>query len=256
MGRIENKVVVVTGGARGIGHAICLLFAHEGAAVAVTDVIDDEGRQVVDLIKEKGGKADFWHLDTSREENVVQVFSEVADQWGGINVLVNNAGISGPNKPTHDIDAEEWDRVIRVNVRGVFLCTKHAVPYMQKGKGGSIINLSSIYGIISAPDLPPYHASKGAVRLMAKTDALLYAGDDIRVNSIHPGYIWTPLVADLAEASGQGVDEFRRELDAKHPIGHVGEPDDIAYGALYLAADESKFVTGSELVIDGGYTAQ
>jgi len=117
-------------------------------------------------------------------------------------------------------------------------------------------NLSSIYGIISAPDLPPYHASKGAVRLMTKTDALLYAGDDIRVNSIHPGYIWTPLVADLAEASGQGVDNFRRELDAKHPIGHIGEPDDVAYGALYLAADESKFVTGSELVIDGGYTAQ
>jgi NAD(P)-dependent dehydrogenase (short-subunit alcohol dehydrogenase family) len=256
MGRIENKVVVVTGGARGIGRAICLLFAREGAAVAVTDVIDDEGRQVVDLIKEKGGRADFWHLDTSREENVVQVFLEVADQWGGINVLVNNAGIAGPNKPTHDIDTEEWDRVISVNVRGVFLCTKHAVPYMQKGRGGSIINLSSIYGIIGAPDLPPYHASKGAVRLMTKTDALLYAGDDIRVNSIHPGYIWTPLVADLAEASGQGVDNFRRDLDAKHPIGHVGEPDDIAYGALYLAADESKFVTGSELVIDGGYTAQ
>jgi NAD(P)-dependent dehydrogenase (short-subunit alcohol dehydrogenase family) len=256
MGRIEEKIVVVTGGARGIGRAICLLFAREGAAVAVTDVIDDEGRRVVEQIKEEGGTAQFWRLDTASEENVVRVFSNVSEQWDGFHVLVNNAGISGTNNPTHAIETEDWDRVIRINVRGVFLCTKHAVPYMQRGNGGSIINLSSIYGIISAPDLPPYHASKGAVRLMTKTDALLYAEDNIRVNSIHPGFIWTPLVADLAESSGEGVDDFRRKLDAKHPIGHVGEPEDIAYGALYLAADESKFVTGSELVIDGGYTAR
>jgi len=155
MGRIEEKVVVVTGGARGIGHAICLLFAREGAAVAVTDVIDDEGRQVVELIRGTGGKADFWHLDTSREENVVQVFSEVADQWGELNVLVNNAGIAGPNKATHDIDAEEWDRVISINVRGLFFCTKHAVPYMQKGKGGSIINLSSRFGVLAVSNSVP-----------------------------------------------------------------------------------------------------
>jgi NAD(P)-dependent dehydrogenase (short-subunit alcohol dehydrogenase family) len=256
MGRIENKVVVVTGGARGIGHAICLLFAREGAAVAVTDVVDDEGHQVVEQIRKSGGTADYWHLDTSQEDQVKRVFSEVNDRLGAIQVLVNNAGIAGTNRPTHEIDGEEWDRVIAINVKGVFLCTKHAVPQMLKGQGGSIINLSSIYGIISAPDLPPYHASKGAVRLMTKTDALLYAKDGIRVNSIHPGYIWTPLVADLAESSGEGADNFRRQLAAKHPVGHVGQPDDIAYGALYLASDEAKFVTGSELVIDGGYTAQ
>jgi len=256
MGRIENKVAVVTGGARGIGRAICKMFASEGAWVAVTDIIDDEGRQVADDIKTSGGKAEFWHLDTSREDHVVDVFTKIAEQFGGIHILVNNAGISGTNKAPHDIEVEEWDRVIRINVTGVFLCTKHAVPYMKKNNGGSIINLSSIYGIVSAPDLPPYHASKGAVRLMSKTDALFYAKDHIRVNSIHPGYIWTPLVENLAESSGQGVENFRRNLDAKHPIGHVGEPDDIAYGALYLASDESKFVTGSELVIDGGYTAQ
>jgi len=256
MGRIENKVAVVTGGARGIGRAICKRFAREGAWVAVTDIIDDEGRQVVDDIKTAGGKAEFWHLNTSREDNVVKAFTKIAEQLGGIHILVNNAGISGANKAPHDIEVEEWDRVMRINVTGVFLCTKHAVPYMKKNNGGSIINLSSIYGIVSAPDLPPYHASKGAVRLMSKTDALFYARDNIRVNSIHPGYIWTPLVENLAESSGQGVENFRRSLDAKHPIGHVGEPDDIAYGALYLASDESKFVTGSELVIDGGYTAQ
>jgi NAD(P)-dependent dehydrogenase (short-subunit alcohol dehydrogenase family) len=127
---------------------------------------------------------------------------------------------------------------------------------MQKHGGGSIINLSSIYGIIGAPDLPPYHASKGAIRLMSKTDALLYAGYNIRVNSIHPGYIWTPLVEQLASESEEGVEDFKEKLEDLHPIGHVGEPDDIAFGALYLASDESKFVTGSELVIDGGYTAQ
>jgi NAD(P)-dependent dehydrogenase (short-subunit alcohol dehydrogenase family) len=256
MGRLENNNVIVTGGARGIGRAICELFAREGAAVAVTDIVDDEGEDLVETIKDAGGNAAFWHLDTSSEENVEQVLSEVSHRLGGIDTLVNNAGISGTNKPTHQIETEEWDKVIQVNVKGVFLCTKHAVPYMQKDKGGSIINLSSIYGLVGAPDLPAYHASKGAVRLMTKTDALLYAGDNIRVNSIHPGYIWTPLVADLAEDSGEGVDAFRRQLDQKHPIGHVGEPDDIAYGALYLACAESKFVTGSELVIDGGYTAQ
>ncbi len=256
MGRIDNKVAIVTGAARGIGRAICLMFAREGAAVAVTDIIDEEGRQVVEQIEAAGGKAGYWHLDTSQEDTVARVFAEVNDRWGAIDILVNNAGISGTNKPTHEIEVAEWDRVISINVTGVFLCTKHVVPYLKKGGGGSIINLSSIYGLVGAPDLPPYHASKGAIRLMAKTDALLYAGDNIRVNSIHPGYIWTPLVAALAEASGAGVEDFRRSLDAKHPIGHVGEPDDIAYGALYLAADESKFVTGSELVIDGGYTAR
>jgi len=256
MERIANKVAVVTGGARGIGRAVCRLFAREGAAVAVTDIVDDEGREVVAQIEKAGGEAAYWHLDTAREENIVGVFAEVHNHFGGLDILVNNAGISGNNTPTHEIPAAEWDRVIAVNVKGVFMCTKHAVPYMQREGGGSIINLSSIYGIVGAPDLPPYHASKGAVRMMTKTDALLYARDDIRVNSIHPGYIWTPLVADLAEASEQSAEDFRRDLDARHPIGHVGEPDDIAYGALYLASDEAKFVTGSELVIDGGYTAQ
>ena len=138
----------------------------------------------------------------------------------------------------------------------MFLCTKYAIPYMQQAGGGSIINLSSIYGLVGAQDLPPYHASKGAVRLMSKTDALLYARDNIRVNSVHPAFIWTPLVEELGRQSPEGVAAFRQHLDSLHPIGHVGESLDIAYGILYLASDESKFVTGSELVIDGGYTAQ
>lgn len=256
MKRVEGKVAIVTGGALGIGRAACLELAKEGAKVAVTDIVDAEGQKVVDEIKGLGGTAKYWHVDTANEDEVCQAFVEIAKELGSIDVLVNNAGIAGVNKPTHEITKDEWDKVINVNVSGVFYCTKHAIPAMKKAGAGSIINLSSIYGMIGAADLPPYHASKGAVRLMSKNDALIYAKDKIRVNSIHPGFIWTPLVEQLGKESAEGVDAFRKQLDSLHPIGHVGESEDIAYGVLYLASDESKFVTGTELVIDGGYTAQ
>ena len=256
MRRMENKVAVVTGSAKGIGHATCLVLAEAGAKIAVTDILDEEGKQVVEQIRERGGIAEFSHLDTSSEKDVSKVFSEIYEQFGAIHVLVNNAGISGTNKPTHDISEQEWDQVMDINLKGVFLCTKHAIPRIKQSGGGSIINLSSIYGIISAPDLPPYHASKGAIRVMTKTDALLYAKEGIRVNSVHPGFIWTPLVEQLASQSEEGTEAFRQNLESRHPVGRVGQPEDIAYGILYLASDESKFVTGSELVIDGGYTAQ
>ncbi len=141
------------------------------------------------------------------------MFAEIHNQFGKIDVLVNNAGIAGVDKPTHEIAEDEWDKVINVNVKGVFLCTKQAIPYMQEAGRGSIINLSSIYGLVSAPDIPPYHASKGAVRLMSKTDALFYAKDNIRVNSVHPGFIWTPLVEDLGRRSPQGVEAYKQHLD-------------------------------------------
>jgi len=256
MKRVEGKVSIVTGGALGIGRAVCLLLAKEGSKVAVTDILDNKGQELVNEIKKNGGVAKFWHLDTTKEQEVEKVFADIAKEFGKIDVLVNNAGIAGVNKPTHEITEAEWDKVINVNVKGVFFCTKHAIPYMKKVSGGSIINLSSIYGLVSAPDIPPYHASKGATRLMAKTDALLYAKDNIRVNSVHPGFILTPLVEALGKKSPQGAEAFKKELESLHPIGHLGEPDDIAYGILYLASDESKFVTGSELVIDGGYTAK
>jgi NAD(P)-dependent dehydrogenase (short-subunit alcohol dehydrogenase family) len=256
-GRIENKVAIITGGARGIGKATCRIFAEQGAKVVVTDIIDDEGENVAEAIRKEGWEAKYIHLDTSIEKEVSAVFSQVNEEFGSVDVLVNNAGISGTNAPTHEISESDWQKVIDINVNGVFFCTKHAVPYMKKQSGGgSIINLSSIYGIISAPDLPAYHASKGAVRLMTKTDALLYAKEGIRVNSVHPGYIWTPLVEELASRSEEGVEKFKENLASKHPIGHVGMPEDIAYGILYLASDEARFVTGSELLIDGGYTAQ
>jgi NAD(P)-dependent dehydrogenase (short-subunit alcohol dehydrogenase family) len=256
MKRVENKVAVVTGAALGIGKASAMLLAREGAKVAVTDINDNDGQSVVDEILAAGGVAKYWHLDTSYEDDVRNVFADVHREFGSIDILVNNAGIAGVNKPTHEISREEWDALMSVNVTGVFLCTKHAIPYMLRYSSGSIINLSSIYGLIGAGDLPPYHASKGAVRLMSKNDALVYAKENIRVNSIHPGYIWTPLVERIGNESEEGVEAFRKQIDSLHPIGHVGEPDDIAYGVLYLASDESKFVTGTELIIDGGYTAQ
>jgi NAD(P)-dependent dehydrogenase (short-subunit alcohol dehydrogenase family) len=168
---------------------------------------------------------------------------------------VNNAGVAGASKPTHELTEAEWDFVQAINVKGVFFGTKHAIAPMRKAGAGSIINLSSIYGLVGAPDVPPYHASKGAVRLMTKTDALLYAQDRIRVNSIHPGFIWTPMVQNHLKEQGD-VTTGRQAVSALHPLGHLGEPDDIAWGAVYLASDEAKFITGAELVIDGGYTAR
>jgi NAD(P)-dependent dehydrogenase (short-subunit alcohol dehydrogenase family) len=252
---VKGKVAIVTGGSVGIGRATSLLLAQEGAKVAVTDIQDHEGKVAVEDIQKAGGEAEFWHLDVSKEAAVIEVFSQVCQKWGKIDILVNNAGISGPDQPTHELEEEAWNQLFAINVNGVFLCTKHAVRAMLTQSGGSIINLSSIYGLVSAPDIPAYHASKGAVRLMTKTDALLYAKNKIRVNSVHPGFIWTPLVEKYLSDQGD-LEAGRKHLDQLHPIGHMGDPEDIAYGILFLASDESKFITGSELVIDGGYTAQ
>jgi len=255
MDRVKGKVAIVTGGAMGIGAAAAQRLAGEGASVVITD-INPAGEAVAAQIRGAGGRCHWWRMDTSREAEVETVFDEIGAALGRIDILVNNAGIAGANKPTDQISEAEWDAVMNVNAKGVFLCTKHVIRHMRKAGGGSIINLSSIYGLIGAPDVPPYHASKGAVRLMTKTDALLYAADRIRVNSIHPGYIWTPMVQGVAEASHTDFETFKAATGALHPLGHMGEPDDIAWAVVYLASDESKFVTGAELVIDGGYTAR
>jgi len=256
MERVKDKVAIVTGGALGIGRSACNLLAREGAKVAVTDILDDQGKEVVDAIETAGGTAEYWHLNVANEAEVEKVCIGVKEKFGKIDVLVNNAGIAGVNKPTDEVSEKEWDHLMAVNVKGVFFCTKHAIPHMKTNGNGSIINLSSIYGIVGAADFPPYHASKGAVRLMTKNDALLYAPYKIRVNSIHPGFIWTPLVEKLGSDMQLDAEAFRKTLDAKHPIGNVGEPDDVGWGIVYLASDEAKFITGCELVIDGGYTAQ
>ena len=255
MGRLEGKVAVVTGAALGIGRATALRMSDEGAKVAILDMLDKEGEAFAAELSGRGLGARYWHCNVAKESEVAQVIAEAAAHFGRIDVLVNNAGVAGANKPTDQLSEAEWDWVQAVNVKGVFFCTKHVIAHMRKAGGGSIINLSSIYGLVGAADVPPYHASKGAVRLMSKTDALLYAAEKIRVNSIHPGFIRTPMVQGFLEGLGN-VEEGRKAVDALHPLGHMGEPDDIAWGAVYLASDQAKFVTGSELIIDGGYTAR
>ncbi len=255
MPRLSGKVAVVTGAAVGLGRAAAIRMAEEGASVAVLDVNESAAEALVADLVARGLGAASWRCDVSREAEVQRVLDEVAGRFGRLDVLVNNAGVAGVDKPTHEVTEAEWDWVQAINVKGVFFCTKHAIPHLRRAGGGSIINLSSIYGLVGGPDVPPYHASKGAVRLMTKTDALLYAPDRIRVNSIHPGFIWTPMVE--AHLSGHGdLEAGRKAADALHPLGHMGEPDDIAWGVVYLASDEARFVTGAELVIDGGYTAR
>jgi NAD(P)-dependent dehydrogenase (short-subunit alcohol dehydrogenase family) len=257
MQRVRDKVCIVTGAALGIGRACVRRLSESGAQVALFDVLDDAARALVAELQAAGRAAHYWHVNVSREAEVKAAIEGVADRYGAVDVLVNNAGIAGVNKPTHEVTEQEWDLVQSVNVKGVFFCTKHVIAPMRRAGGGSIINLSSIYGLVGAPDVPPYHASKGAVRLMSKTDALCYAADRIRVNSIHPGFIWTPMVEQhLRDSGATDIAAARRDVDKLHPLGHIGDPDDIAWGVVYLASDESKFVTGSELVIDGGYTAR
>lgn len=256
MGRVEGKVVVVTGGARGIGAAISELLAKEGAKVAITDILDEEGKRLEEKIKGEGWKAKYWHMDVSKEEEVKKVFEEVSGEFGLITGLVNNAGIGGPDKPTHEITEEEWDKVMAINLKGTFLCTKHVIPYMMKAGNGSIVNISSVYGLVGSGGVPAYHASKGAIIAMTKNDSIIYAKNKIRVNAICPGGVWTKIWEPAIARSGISEEQFKQWLASQHPLNIVGEPIDIAYGVLYLISDESRFVTGSVLVIDGGYTAK
>jgi NAD(P)-dependent dehydrogenase (short-subunit alcohol dehydrogenase family) len=256
MNRLAGKVAIVTGGAVGIGRACVIRMAEEGAKVAIFDVLETEGSTLADQIAAKGGQAAFWKVDVADEGTLKSAIAAAAARFGGLNIIVNNAGISGSPKPTDQVTEEEWDRVQAVNVKGVFFGTKHAIPHLRGAGGGSIINLSSIAGLIGIGGIAPYHASKGAVRLMTKNDAVTYAPEQIRVNSIHPGYIWTPMVENYLRATSDDLEAAKAAAGAVHPIGHMGEPDDIAWAVVYLASDEAKFVTGTELVIDGGYTAR
>ena len=256
MPRVGGKVAIVTGGASGIGRMTCLVLAKEGAKVAVVDINDEAGRKVVAEIESNGGSAQFWHMDVTNAKEVEKTFADIYQAFGKINVLVNDAGINGVPVPVHEVKEEDWDKVININLKGPFHCTKFAVPYMLKGGGGSVINLSSFAGLVGVGGDAPYHASKGGVRLMTKTDAITYAKDNIRFNSVHPGAIRTPLLDGFIKGNaGDNVEEFTEGMASMFPLG-FGDPIDIANGILYLASDESKYVTGSELVIDGGYTAK
>ncbi|MDV6233014.1 SDR family NAD(P)-dependent oxidoreductase [Rhodococcus cercidiphylli] len=255
MTRLADKVAIVTGSGNGMGRAMATLFAANGAAVAVTDVSEQDGAETVRLIEEAGGRASFWHVDVSDEAEVSSVFEQVSATFGKIDILVNNAGIAGVDKPTDEVTEAEWDAVFAVDVKGVFFCTKHVIGHLRANGGGSIVNISSIYGLVGSHEMAPYHAAKGAVTIMTKKDAATYGRDRIRVNSVHPGTILTPFVRELAERSEGGLRGYLDIMEPKHPIGHVGEPEDVANAVLFLASDEARFVHGAALVVDGGYTA-
>ena len=256
MNRLAGKTAIVTGGAVGIGRACVQRMAEEGAKVAVLDMLETEGRDLAAELTAAGHKAAFWTVDVTDESTVKAAIDAAAERFDGVHVMVNNAGISGSPKPTDQVTEAEWDRVQAVNVKGVFFGTKHAIPHLRKAGAGSIINLSSIAGLIGVGSIAPYHASKGAVRLMSKNDAITYAAEKIRVNSIHPAYIWTPMVENHLRQTSDDLEAARAAAGAVHPVGHMGEPDDIAWAVVWLASDEAKFVTGAEIVIDGGYTAR
>ena len=251
MDRVKGKVAIVTGGASGIGEATARLLAREGAAVAIVDIDDENGKRVADEIKAEKRVADFWHADISREKEVKNAFSEIYGKYGQLHILVNNAGIPGYRKPPHETTSEEWDRVMNVNLKGAFFCTKYAAPYMIKSGSGSIINVASVYGLIGC-DTPVYDTSKGGMRSMTKSDALVYARSNIRVNSVHPGNIDTPLFRKIVDKIGGGLENTIKLLSTMCPMDRMGKPEEIAQGILFLASDESSYVTAAELVIDGG----
>ena len=249
MGRVQDKVCLVSGGARGIGREDVLLLAQEGGRIVVTDLEEEAGQAVVDEVKAMGGEAIFIKHDVSSEEDWKKVVNEAVEAFGKVDVLVNNAGVL-TLKSIQDTTEADWDFVNNINTKGLFFGVKHILPAMQKAGAGSIINISSIYGIAGAPSASAYQASKGAVRVFTKSAAVEYAPFNIRVNSVHPGVIATAMTKDAMAGEG-AVEALLGGAIMRRPA----DPKEIAWGVLFLATDESSFMTGSELVIDGGYTA-
>ena len=257
MRRLEGKVTLITGAATGIegramglGGASARLLAREGAKVVLTDVNDEMGELAAAQIRADGGEATYLHLDVTNEKEWSDNIGATERLYGGLDVLVHSAGITF-RTTVEETTEKIWDAEMAVHAKGSFLGTKHAIPVMRKSLGGSIVLMSSIAGLVGTPSSTAYHAAKGAMRMFAKTAAVQYASEGIRVNSIHPGFIMTPMFEPLTsnpEAVAQRL--------AKVPLGRMGQPEEIAYLVLFLASDESRFITGTEIPIDGGYTAQ
>jgi 3(or 17)beta-hydroxysteroid dehydrogenase len=249
--RLAGKVALISGGARGMGAVEARLFAQEGAKVVVGDILEAEGRAVEADIRAAGGEVLFIGLDVTRESDWEKAVGTAVDHFGKLDVLVNNAGIGGSSR-LDETTVEAWDRVMEVNAKGVFLGTRAVIAPMRRAGGGSIVNISSQLGLVAMDtSSPQYQASKGAVRLLTKLTAIQYAKDRIRANSVHPG----PIVTPMTEQRRRDPEQYAVML-SRIPLGRYGEPAEVAYGVLYLASDESSYVTGSELVIDGGWTAQ
>jgi 3alpha(or 20beta)-hydroxysteroid dehydrogenase len=251
MGRLDGKVALISGGARGQGATEAKLFVREGANVVFGDILDEAGRKVEAEIRAAGGDATYVHLDVTNEDQWRAAVETAVQRYGKLDILVNNAGIL-LRKSIEETTVEEWDRIMAVNLKGVFLGTKQAIPAMRRAGGGSIINISSTAGLVGSPGgTSAYIATKGGVRLFTKATAIQHAQDNIRCNSVHPGPIATDMISDTLADEGLWAQRLRRL-----PMGRAGTTEDVAYGVLYLASDESSYVTGSELVIDGGTTAE
>jgi len=247
MGRLDGKVALISGGSKGQGAAEAKLFAQEGAKVVLADILDDEGKKVEAEINETGGEAMYLHLDVTSEADWAAAVRAAVDSYGKLDILVNNAGIL-LRKGVEETSAEEWDRIQDVNSKGVFLGVKAAIPAMREAGGGSIVNISSIAGLRGSTSTA-YGASKGLVRLLTKSTAVQYGPEGIRCNSVHPGIIETDMTEEMLDSAG------REQWLARTPLRIIANAHDVALGVLYLASDESRYVTGSELVIDGGITA-
>jgi NAD(P)-dependent dehydrogenase (short-subunit alcohol dehydrogenase family) len=254
MSRLEGKVAVVTGGEGGIGVAVVDLFIKNGARVVSLDVLEQPHENSPIL---SDPESTYLRVDVGSEASVSQTIEKVLTIYPRVDILVNGAGIAGEGKLSHEISEEEFDLLFRVNVKGTWLMTKHLVPHFMKAGGGSVINLSSIAGLVGGVSAQSiYHSTKGAVRLLTKADAVAYAPHGIRVNSVHPGSIDTPLSQKVADKNPGGPEAHFAKIIAKHPIGRRGRPEEIAYAVMFLASDESSFITGIEMPVDGGYTAQ
>ncbi len=250
MARLEGKVALISGGARGQGAVEARMFAEEGASVVIGDILDDQGRQTEAELQELGYNVTYIHLDVTSESDWDAAVQAAISTYGKLDILLNNAGIL-IRKNIEETTEEDWDRIFSINAKGVFLGTKAAIPAMRENGGGSIINISSTAGLVGSPNgSASYTATKGAVRLFTKSTAIQHAREGIRCNSIHPGPIETDMIADTLNDPANMALRMQRL-----PLGRVGKPSEIAYGAIYLASDESSFVTGSEVVIDGGTTA-
>jgi cyclopentanol dehydrogenase len=249
--RLAGKVALISGGARGMGAEEARLFVREGAKVVFGDVLEAEGKTVEEEIRAAGGDARFVRLDVTSEGDWARAVETTGRLYGRLDILVNNAGIGGGHR-IEETTLEEWERTMAVNSTGVFLGTRAVIPAMRRAGGGSIVNISSQLGLVGTDNSSPqYQASKGAVRLLTKATAIQYARDGIRANSVHPG----PIVTPMTEGRRADPEQYRLML-SRIPLGRYGRPEEVALAVLYLASDEAAFVTGSELVIDGGWTAQ
>ena len=258
MSDFNDKVAIVTGGAKGIGRGICLAFAGEGAQVLCADVDEKAGAELADQCNEPAGTIRFRQTDVSQSSECQALVQATVSAWGGVDILCNNVGIQPASSymPAHELPETMWDRIIGVNLKSFFLMTKACVPEMKKRSGGVIINTASVQGLQSMKGVPAYAASKGGILSLTRQLALEYAEDNIRVLAVNPGSIDTPLVAESLEIIDGDKEELRKRIAMTHPIGRIGQPEDIAHAVLFLASDKASFMTGEYVCVDGGLMAK